>query len=156
MEGDIDLTLKPDYVMLCGTLAALVGYLLPWFKRSSFYLWSYSGWGYASLSNGGGWTLLTFAWLAMAMVASLWAGRSLAAAMWGVVGAVGSAVFALAVVAASFAAIPERDSSNYITEYPFGAGLPILAGGLGVLLASGMRAIALRALERGTMAPPAA
>jgi hypothetical protein len=48
----------PDVAMLAGSLAATGGYLLPWFKKSASYDWSFSGWGYATLSNGGGWTLL--------------------------------------------------------------------------------------------------
>ncbi|GAA4638742.1 hypothetical protein GCM10023196_097690 [Actinoallomurus vinaceus] len=148
LRPDVDLRPKPDAALLCGALATSAGYLLPWFKKGSSYEWSYSGWGYATLSNGGGWTLVTFAWLAVAIVASLWAGRSVAAAMWGVVGGVGAAVFALATVAASFSTVPERDSLNYVTELPLGIGLPILAGGLGLLLAGGIRAIALRASAR--------
>jgi hypothetical protein len=136
----------PDYAMLAGSVAAILGYLLPWFKRGDSYEWWFDGWAYASLSNGGGWTLLTFAFLLVALVASLWARRRLAAAMWGVVGAVGSMVFALALVAASFATIPERDSLNYVTDFPFGIGLPLLALGLGLLIAGGVRAIARAAV----------
>ncbi|RKR90613.1 hypothetical protein BDK92_4991 [Micromonospora pisi] len=135
--------------MLGGSLIALLGYLVPWFKQSGSYDWSYSGWGYASLSNGGGWTLVTFAWLLLAFVASLWAGRSLAAAMTGVVGAVGAAFFALAVVAASFASIPEQTNTNYITEFPVNIGLPLLAGGLGLLFAGGCRAVAVSVVRVG-------
>lgn len=131
--------------MLAGALVAAAGYLLPWFKQSSSYDWWFSGWEFASLSTGGGWTLITLAWLAVAVLASLWAGRSTTAAMWGVVGAVGAAVFAVAVVAASFAAIPEQSSINYLAEVPIGVGLPLLAGGLGLLLAGACRAIAVNA-----------
>jgi hypothetical protein len=141
--------LRPDYAMLAGAIAATLGYLLPWFKHGDSFEWWFDGWAYASLSNGGGWTLLTFAFLLMAVVASLWAGRSLAAAMWGVVGAVGSMVFALALVAASFSTIPERGSLNYITDLPFGLGLPLLAIGLGLLVAAGVRAVARAALASG-------
>lgn len=140
--------------MLGGSLTALLGYLVPWFKQSDSYGWSYSGWGYASLSNGGGWTLMTFAWLLLAFVASLWAGRSLAAAMTGVVGAVGAAFFALAVVAASFASIPEQTNTNYITDLPVNIGLPLLAGGLGLLFAGGCRAVAVSVVRVGRQVAP--
>jgi hypothetical protein len=141
---------SPDYAMLCGAIAATLGYLLPWFKQSDSYEWWFHGWGYASLSNGGGWTLMTFVFLGLALVASLWAGRSAAAAMGGTVAAIASLVFALAVVAASFSAVPERSSINYITRFPFGIGIPLLAVGLGLLVAGGARAIA-----RTATAPPA-
>jgi hypothetical protein len=154
MESTLEqLRPKPDAAMLCGALAATAGYLSPWFKEDESNLWWHSGWGFASLSNGGGWTLVTLAWLAVAVAASLWAGRHLAAAMSGVVGGVGAGVFALAVVAASFSATPERDSSNYLTELPFGIGLPLLAAGLGLLLAGGVRAIALRATAHPVAGP---
>ncbi|MEV0393939.1 hypothetical protein [Polymorphospora rubra] len=53
----------PDMAMLTGALAALAGYLLPWFRVGESYRWWYSGWEYATLSTGGGWTLLTIpAW----------------------------------------------------------------------------------------------
>src|SRR5687768_14367702 len=142
----------PDVAMVGGALAATAGYLLPWFKRGESYEWFYSGWGYASLSSGGGWTLTTFFWLLLALATSLWAGRNTAAAMLGVVGGVGATVFALAVVAASFASIPERDSINYVASLPQGVGLPVLAGGLGLLLAGGCRAVAANVLRAGQRA----
>ncbi len=128
--------------MLGGSLLAVLGYLVPWFHQDG-YSWSYSGWAYASLSSGGGWTLLTLAFLAVAVVASLWAGRSLTAAMWAVVGTVGAGVFTLAVVAASFSHVSEGSALNYLASMPFGFGLPLLAAGLGLALAGGCRAIAV-------------
>ena len=134
--------------MLIGSLLATAGYLLPWFKRSSFYDWWFSGWSYASLSTGGGWTLFTFGWLVVALAASLWAGRSVAAAMTGLVAAAGAAILAVAVVALSFAMIPERDSLNGVAVLPFGPGLPALGAGLGLIVAGGVRAIAVAVTRR--------
>ncbi|AEB46380.1 hypothetical protein [Micromonospora maris] len=129
-----------DTGMLVATLVTLVGYLMPWFKRNRA-MWSFSGWEYASLSSGGGWTLITFAWLLLAAGAALWAGRSVVAAMTGMVAAVGTLVNALAVVAASFAMLGEQSSLNAVAERSFGVGLPIMAAGIGLLLATSCRAI---------------
>ena len=131
----------PDAVVVLGALTSLAGYLLPWFRMQSGYAWSFSGWTYASLSSGGGWTLITFGWLALALVAGVWARTSPAAAMTAVVGTVGGLVFALTVVAASFAAFRDRGYLNWVAELPFGIGLPVLALGLGLLLAGAVRAV---------------
>ncbi|MEU6021427.1 hypothetical protein ACGFIK_07685 [Micromonospora sp. NPDC048871] len=130
-----------DAGMLVATMLAFGGYLMPWFRRSERALWSFSGWEYASLGDGGGWTLLTFGWLLLAAGAALWAGRSVVAAMTGVVAAIGTLVTALAVVAASFAMLGEQSSLDSVAERPFGAGLPIMAVGIGLLLATSCRAI---------------
>ncbi|GIJ23931.1 hypothetical protein [Micromonospora lutea] len=130
-----------DVGMLVATLIALVGYLMPWFRPRRSALWSFSGWEYASMSNGGGWTLITFAWLALAAGAALWARTVLAAAMTGVVAAIGTLVNAMAVVAASFGTLGERSALDYVTELPFEAGIPIMAAGIGLLLATSCRAI---------------
>lgn len=137
----------PDPAMLSGSLLALAGYLLPWFKVSPSYDWWFSGWGYATLSTGGGWTLWTFVWLAMVAVASLWAQRSGTAATVGLVGGIGALVFAVAVVAASFSFLPKRDSTNYLAELPIGIGLQVLAVGFGLVIAGGCRAIAAGVLR---------
>ncbi|WP_203417164.1 hypothetical protein [Jiangella ureilytica] len=146
MESEESLRPAPDAALLAGSLIAVAGYLLPWFSQDG-YAWSYSGWAYASLSSGGGWTLLTLAFLAVAVVASLWAGRSLAAAMWSVVGTAGAGVFAPAVVAASFSHVSEGSALNYLASMPFDIGLPLLAVGLGLALAGGCRAIAVAVLR---------
>ncbi|GIJ31851.1 hypothetical protein SAMN05216284_101464 [Micromonospora sediminimaris] len=132
-----------DIGMLLATLLALVGYLLPWFRPRPRAQWSFSGWAYASLSDGsgGGWTLLTFGWLLLAAGAALWARQVMAAAMAGMVAAVGTLVTAMAVVSASFGMIGERSALDYVTELPFGAGIPIMAAGIGLLLATSCRAI---------------
>lgn len=133
---------SPDGLVVTGALIGLAGYLLPWFKIQSGYSWSFSGWAYASLSSGGGWTLLTVAWLAAALIAGLRARVSASAAVTAVVAGVGALLFALAVVAASFAEFRGGVGSiNWIAELPFGIGLPVLALGLGLLLAGGMRAM---------------
>ncbi|WP_189021541.1 hypothetical protein [Micromonospora yangpuensis] len=134
-----------DGSMLTGALLTLFGYLIPWFKQSPRYQWSYSGWNYASLSSGGGWTLWTFVFILAAIVASFWARTILGAAMTALTAAVGTLVFSLAVVAASFGAIGERSSSNAVADMPFGLGLPLLAVGLGLLVATACRDIALNA-----------
>jgi hypothetical protein len=136
----------PDALIIFAALLSLAGYLLPWFKEQSGYSWSFSGWEYASLSSGGGWTLLTFAWLGSALVAGLWARASTGAAMTAVVGAVGGLMFALAVIAASFAEFREQGSTNWIGELPFGPGLPVMAAGFGLLVAGGIRAVVRTAL----------
>lgn len=155
MESEESLRPAPDGALLAGALIAVAGYLLPWFNQDG-YSWSYSGWAYASLSSGGGWTLLTLAFLVVAVIASLWAGRSLAAAMWGVVGTVGAGLFALAVVAASFSHVDEESSINYLSSMPFNIGLPLLAVGLGLALAGGCRAIAVAALREAREPAPEA
>ncbi|MEU7615315.1 hypothetical protein AB0M91_03865 [Micromonospora rifamycinica] len=127
--------------MLAGSLITLLGYLTPWFRKQDGYSWSYSGWAYASLSDGGGWTLLTFGWLLLALGAALFARHSVTAAMTGVVAAVGTLVTSLAVVAASFSTMGEQTALNPVAQLPFGIGLPILAAGLGLLLATSVRAI---------------
>ncbi|WP_327029092.1 hypothetical protein OG989_29215 [Micromonospora sp. NBC_01740] len=130
-----------DVGMLVATLLTLAGYLMPWFRPSSRAIWSFSGWAYASLSDGGGWTLLTFGWLLLAAMAALWARRSVVAAMTGMVAAVGTLVTALSVVAASFAVIGEQSSLDLMARLPFDIGLTVLAIGLGLLLATSCRAI---------------
>jgi hypothetical protein len=100
----------PDALALTGSVTALLGYVLPWFRQQDGYLWSYSGWEFASLSNGGGWTLVTFGWLVLALGASLWAGRYPGAALTVLVGGVAALFFSLAVVAASFSNVPDRSN----------------------------------------------
>lgn len=128
--------------MLTGALVAVVGYLSPWFRVSSSYDWWFSGWAYATLSSGGGWTLWTLAWLTVTVGASLWAGGSQAAAMTGMISGLGAMMFSMAAVAASFSFLPKQDSINYLTALPIGIGLPLLAIGLGLVAAGGCRAIA--------------
>ena len=130
-----------DEGMLLGTLVALAGYLLPWFRKGESFSWSYSGLEYATLSDGGGWTLITFGWLLLALGAAPFARRSVEAAMAGVVAAVGALFTSLAVVAASFATIGKQTALNPVAQLPFGIGLPLLAAGLGLLLATSIRAI---------------
>lgn len=72
------------------------------------------------------------------------------AAMTTVVGAVGGLMFALAVVAASFAEFREQGGINWIGELHFGVGLPVMAAGFGVLLAAGVRALARVAVATAT------
>lgn len=141
-----------DQGMLLATLLTLAGYLLPWFRKGSAYQWSYSGWEYASLGDGGGWTSVTFGWLVLAAGAALFARRHVGAALTGVVAAIGTLVFSLAVVAASFGSMGERTTLNSLTEMPFDAGLPLLATGLGLLLATSVRAV-VRAEITGRDAP---
>ncbi|RFS43478.1 hypothetical protein D0Q02_27515 [Micromonospora craniellae] len=131
-----------DGVMLLATMLTLFGYLLPWFRQSSRSRWSYSGWEYASLSTGGGWTLWTFAFLLVAVVVSFWARTAVEAAMTALAAGIGALVMILAVVAASFGNIGRRDDLNSIAELPFGLGLPLLAVGLGLLIATACRDIA--------------
>lgn len=131
----------PDGLAVAGALLAAAGYLLPWFRMQPGYAWSFSGWTYASLTGGGGWTLITFGWLALALAAALWARASPPAAVTTLVGAVGGMMFALSVVAVSFAQFPEKGTSNWIVEIPFDIGMPVMALGFSLLIAGGVRAI---------------
>lgn len=131
----------PDPAIVLGASLGLAGYLLPWFRLGDGYSWSFSGWAYASLSTGGGWTLITFVWIALALVAGLWARSSSGAALTAVGAAVGGLLFVLAVVAVSFAEFRERGSLNWVGEMPFGVGLPLMASGFGLLVAGGVRAV---------------
>ncbi|MDI1465356.1 hypothetical protein QEZ54_30750 [Catellatospora sp. KI3] len=121
--------------VILGAALALAGYLLPWFRKQDGYLWSYSGWQYADLSGGGGWTLGAIALLGAAFLAAFWTGRSKTAAVACLVCGVAGGFWASAVVAASFGTLGERSSLNDLTELPFGPGLPALALGLGLLVA---------------------
>jgi hypothetical protein len=138
----------PDPAIVVGALLALAGYLLPWFREQQGYAWSYSGWTYASLSTGGGWTLITLFWLALPLVAGLWARSSSGAALTALVGTVAASFFASAVVAVSFAEFREQGSINWIGSLPFDVGLPVLAAGLGLLVAGGVRAVVRTAAPR--------
>jgi hypothetical protein len=131
----------PDAAIVLGALLSLAGYLLPWFRLQSGYSWSFSGWAYASLSTGGGWTLINFVWITVTLIAGLWARRSSGAATVAVVGGICGLFFALAVVAVSFAEFREQGSLNWVGEMPFDVGLPVLAAGLGLVVAGGVRAI---------------
>jgi hypothetical protein len=133
----------PDGLLLTGSVVILLGYLLPWFKISDRYQWWYSGWNYLTLSSGGGWTWWAVLLLAVAIGASCWAGRSLALAQVAVGAATAAMVFASAVVAVSLGAMPERSSTNWVGELPFGIGLPLLAIGFGTVVA-GALAVARR------------
>ncbi|MEU4564117.1 hypothetical protein AB0F72_37540 [Actinoplanes sp. NPDC023936] len=138
---DVSLRPAPDALIIGGSLVALAGYLLPWFRLQDGYAWSFSGWTYASLSTGGGWTLVTFGWLAVALIAGLWARSSQGAAVTALTCAIGGMMFALLVVAVSFAQFPEQGSSNWVGEIPFDVGLPVMALGFGLLVAGGVRAV---------------
>ena len=141
ITGGPGLRPRPDGVVVAGALISLIGYLSPWFQKQTGYAWSFSGWTYASLSTGGGWTLITFGWLAVALIAGLWARASAGAAMTALASAVGGMLFASAVVAVSFAEFREQGSLNWVGELPFGVGLPLMAAGFGVLVAGGVRAV---------------
>lgn len=147
------LRLSPDPLVLAGVIIAFAGYLMPWFRKGEQYRWSFSGWGYASLDTGGGWTLLTFLWLAVALVAALWAGSSSIAATAATVGGLGGLTFALLVVAASFAEFSERGSINWIGELPFGMGVPAMALGFALLVGGGVRATVRTMLSEAGVSP---
>ncbi|MBV1851271.1 hypothetical protein [Catellatospora tritici] len=115
-----------------GAGLALAGYLLPWFKKQDGYLWWYSGWEYADLSNGGGWTLVAIGLLCVSLLTGFWTGRSRAATVGCLVSGIAGAFWSAAVIAASFSTMGERSSLNGLTELPFGIGMPLLAAGLGL------------------------
>ncbi|MER5458304.1 hypothetical protein ABT008_26395 [Micromonospora sp. NPDC002389] len=114
-----------DGVMLFATMLTLFGYLLPWFRQSPRHQWWYSGWEYASRSTGGG-----------------WARTVVEAAMAALAAGIGTLVMTVAVVAASFGNIGRRDNLNSVAELPFGLGLPLMAVGLGLLIAAACRDLA--------------
>lgn len=137
----------PDPIVIAGALVSLAGYLLPWFKISERYRWWISGWGYTSVDSGGGWTLLTIVLLLVAAVAGVWARGSVAPAMIALVSGVAGMLFAVFVVAASFARFPDRSTVNWVGEMPFGLGLPLMALGMGTLLAGAGYAVVRAALD---------
>ncbi|RBJ05032.1 hypothetical protein DRA43_12630 [Micromonospora provocatoris] len=123
----------PDVLLLLGTATALFGYLIPWFRASRRHQWSYSGWAY--LETEGGWTWLVVVSLGIAVLAGLWAGRSVACAKLAVGAAVAGMFLASAVVAVSLGALPERSSIDWVGELPFEMGMPLMAVGFGAVVA---------------------
>ncbi|MEV5632013.1 hypothetical protein [Micromonospora tulbaghiae] len=135
----------PDVLLLLGTATALFGYLIPWFRASRRHQWWYSGWNY--LEVGGGWTWWVVVFLVIAVLAGLWAGRSVQCAKLAVGAAVAGMFLAAAVVAVSLGALPERDSINWVGELPFGMGLPLMAVGFGAVVARAPGAVRRPAAE---------
>jgi hypothetical protein len=163
--------LAPNVQMLFGALAALAGYLLPWFDASRSDWW-YSGWQYANASGGwtlfivaclllavgdrlpdrrtrylaiifgflgffcSGWTRFPISCLLVAINGSLRAGRSLPAAKIAVTAGISGMFFALSMVAASIGSMGSIDS---VAEMRMGVGLPLMAGGFGLLLTGALR-----------------
>ena len=134
----------PDAAIITGVLLTAVGYLLPWFRLTPRYEWWYSGTRY--LSEGAGWTWWVYVCLGLTLVAALYAGTSLDAAMAATVAGGASALFAVAVVAFSFAQYNGDRRIDWAQDMPFGIGLPVLAVGLGLLAAACVRAIAVNAV----------
>lgn len=130
----------PDFLLLAGAIVALLGYLLPWFKERQSRHWWYSGWNYLTLESGGGWIWWTVVFLVIAIVASCWAGRSVEVAFFAAGAGMAAMFFASAAVAVSLGAMPERDSSNWVGELPFGIGLPLMAVGFGTIFAGALAA----------------
>jgi hypothetical protein len=129
----------PNGFLLAGTIVAGLGYVLPWFQRQDGYSWWFSGWEFATLSTGGGWTLLVFPALVVALLASLWAGRSVDLARTALTALVAAAFLAVVVVAACFVMVPEPDGINPIADLPFGIGIPLMAVGFGLGVAGAIR-----------------
>jgi hypothetical protein len=124
-------------------VVAAGGYLLPWFKEQPGYDWWYSGTEYIRSGEGGGWTLWTIVFLIAALVAAVWAGGSEVAAGLSVVAGIAAAVFAMTGVAAGLAAIGAGSHTmSEVTQLPFSIGLPLMAVGFGIIIASGIGAIA--------------
>jgi hypothetical protein len=138
----------PDAAIITGVLLTTVGYLLPWFRLTPRYEWWYSGTRY--LSEGAGWTGWVCACLFLTLVAGLWAGTSLGAAMAAMTAAGASALFAVAVVAFSFAQYNGDRRIDWAQDMPFGIGLPVLAAGFGLLAAACVRAVAVNAFTNPT------
>ncbi len=138
----------PDPAIIIGVLLTTVGYLLPWFRLTPRFEWWYSGSRY--VSEGAGWTWWVYVCLGLTLVASLWAGTSLDAAMAATATTVAGGLFAAAVVAFSFAQHGVDRGIEWAQDMPFGIGLPVLAIGFGVLAAACVRAVAVNAVIRGT------
>lgn len=83
-------------------------------------------------------------------MAGLWAGTSLGAAMAAMTAAGASALFAVAVVAFSFAQYNGDRRIDWAQDMPFGIGLPVLAAGFGLLAAACVRAVAVNAFTNPT------
>lgn len=131
----------PDALMLAGTATALLGFLLPWFKATERRQWWYSGWSYLTVSSGGGWVWWVVLFLAVAILASLWARRSVKLALLSAGAAVAGLFMAAAVVAVTLGGLPERSNINWVGELPFGLGLPLMAVGFGATAAGALAAI---------------
>lgn len=136
-----------DVPLLCAALLCLAGYLLPWVQVRASYDWWYSGWSYATLSTGPGWTAGAIVWFVLAAGASVGAGRSAGLATTASACGAAGVVWALAVLAASYADIGPHDTLNEVSGLPLGVGLPVLALGAGVLLVASIRSIALHVLR---------
>ena len=134
----------PDAAIITGVLLTTVGYLLPWFRLTPRYEWWYSGTRY--LSEGAGWTGWVYVCLGLTLVAALWADNSLGAAMAATTAGVASGLFAVAVVAFSFAQYNGDRGISWAQDMPFGIGLPVLAAGFGLLAAACVRAVATNAV----------
>ena len=134
----------PDAAIITGVVLTTVGYLLPWFRLTPRYEWWYSGTRY--LSEGAGWTWWVYVCLVLTLVAALWADASLGAAMAATAAGVASALFAVAVVAFSFAQYNGDRRIDWAQDMPFGIGLPVLAAGFGLLAAACIRAVAEHAV----------
>ncbi|MET7878069.1 hypothetical protein ABZS52_14200 [Micromonospora profundi] len=130
---------RPDLLILFGTATALFGYLTPWFRRSTLYVWWYSGLAY--LEEGGGWTWLVVVLLVIAIGASLWAGRSVGLALFATAAAMAGMFLAGAVVAMSLAMLPERPDFYWVGQLPFGWGIPLMAFGFGATIAGALAAV---------------
>lgn len=130
----------PDVLLLTGTFAALLGYLLPWFKGTELRQWWYSGWNYLTLSSGGGWTWWVVVFLVVAIGASVWARRAVEFALLAAGAATAGLVLACAVVAVSLGAAAQSINLDWVGALPFGPGLPLMAAGFGVTAAGALAA----------------
>jgi hypothetical protein len=137
----------PDGLTLSGTVCALIGYFLPWFRERGNYKWSYSGYNYIYY-DGPGWTIIAVISLVAAVILALWS-KHITGAMLTLGTSIAAFTFSTAVVAASFAAIGEQGRSQ-VVGLPFGIGLLIMAAGFGMAIAGSVRAI-VRALVAESM-----
>lgn len=128
-------TPHPDPLILTGVVLGAIGYAMPWFRIGSRQ-WFFSGWGF--VTEGGGWTLWTFAFLLAALIAAVWAGGNGGAAVTALVATLGAIVLAVVVVSASLA----DGSPGGVLDIEFGLGVPVMAIGLGLATAGAISAIA--------------
>ncbi|QJU53492.1 hypothetical protein SCB71_09570 [Herbiconiux sp. KACC 21604] len=131
---------SPSAGLIAAVVLAAIGYLLPWFKGARAEWW-YSGWRYLTQSDGG-WTTITLVLLAAALVAAVWAGEGDLPAVLALTTLVAALVVAVLVVAASIAAIGSIEGSDSVAELDFGIGVPVMAVGFGLGVATGCHAIA--------------
>jgi hypothetical protein len=150
-----------DWLSLTGAVAALAGFLLPWFKRGADYEWWYSGWFYLQIAAernlAGGWTLPAVLLFAVAAGAALGSLRAPAASYTTAVAGIAGVLWSTVAVAAAFGAMTDPADGaagsvgqNFarVAVAPLGVGFPLLALGAALLVTGAIRTVVTHALRR--------